>query len=124
MTTIYHGPVINPISLTAYTALPRCLIAVAHDGNILWIDDDVDPANLTDTIAHRGLQTYTLVHLKQGEFIMPGFIDTHIVRSFLPSLTPTHPFCQHACQFPNLGVCASPALLSVSRQLTFACQWW
>ena len=85
-TIIFHGPVINPLSLTAYNALPRCLIAVAHDGNILWIVDDVDPATLRDTIAHRGLQSYTLVDLKPGEFIMPGLVDTHTVRSPLPPL--------------------------------------
>ena len=106
MTTIYSGPVINPQSLSSYLALPRCLIAVAADGDILWIDHDIDPANLRDTITHHGVQTYTLVHLKPGEFIMPGLVDTHIVRSPLPS-PPLLISSQHACQFPNLGVCAS-----------------
>jgi len=108
MTTIYSGPVINPQSLSAYLALTRCLIAVGSDGNILWIDTDVDPASLRDTVAHHGVHNYTLVDLKPGEFIMPGLIDTHIVRTrFLRR--PHSSRLQHACQFPNLGVCASPS---------------
>ncbi|KAG8217571.1 hypothetical protein J3R82DRAFT_5722 [Butyriboletus roseoflavus] len=106
-TIIFHGPVVNPLSLTVYNALPRCLIAVANDGNILWIDDDVDPANLRDTIAHHGLQSYTLIDLKPGEFIMPGLVDTHIVRSPPPSLPPTHPSASMPASFQTLA-CAHP----------------
>ena len=88
MTTIYFGPVINPRSLTSFLALPRCLIAVGQDGNILWIDNEVDPVGLRDTITRHGLRSYTLVDLKPGEFIMPGLIDTHIVCNPPSSLFP------------------------------------
>jgi guanine deaminase len=86
MTTIYYGPVINPQTLTTYLALPRCLIAVGPDGNISWIEDDIIGSKLQETISQHGFSDgkYTLVHLNHGEFILPGFIDTHIVRSFPP----------------------------------------
>ncbi|KAH0830626.1 hypothetical protein J3R83DRAFT_2081 [Lanmaoa asiatica] len=113
-TIIYYGPVINPHSLTSYLALPRCLIAVGHDGNILWIDSDVDPPSLRDTIAHRGIQSYTLVDLKPGEFIMPGLIDTHIVRSPLASLAPAHPSPSMPASFQTLA-CAHPPVSPSSR---------
>ncbi|KAF8136419.1 hypothetical protein EV363DRAFT_1446834 [Boletus edulis] len=103
MTTIYAGPVINPQSLTSYLALPRCLIAVDSNGNILWIDPDVDNTDLPLAIAHHGVQAYTLVQLKPGEFIMPGLVDTHI----------------HACQFPNLGVGGDLQLLDWLTTYTF-----
>ena len=103
MTTIYLGPVINPVSLTSFLALPVALIAVGHDGNILWIDTDSD---LNDAIARHGVQTYSLVRLKPGEFIMPGLIDTHIVRTGPFCFPPLLTSAQHACQFPNLGVYA------------------
>lgn len=106
MTTIYAGPVINPQSLSAFLALPRCLIAVDASGNILWIDNDV--LDIHAAIAHHAVDNYTLVQLNPGEFIIPGFIDTHTVRrSPLLSWPPAHPH-QHACQFPNLGVYAVP----------------
>ncbi|KAF8559639.1 guanine deaminase [Imleria badia] len=98
MTTIYSGPIINPQSLTSYRAHPACLIAVGQDGNILWIDTDVDTA-----IARHGVQSHTLVKLNPGEFIMPGLIDTHI----------------HACQFQNLGVGGDLQLLDWLTTYTF-----
>ncbi|KAG9313708.1 hypothetical protein JVU11DRAFT_6058 [Chiua virens] len=92
MINIYSGPVVNPQTLTHYLALPRCLIAVGSDGNIIWIEDEVDDTALQTMVANHGLKDgdYTLVRLNtnSGEFLMPGLIDTHI----------------HASQFPNLGV--------------------
>jgi len=86
MTTVYYGPVINPESLTAFQALPRCLIAVGPDGNIIWIEEDVISSELDAALELHGLfqGDYVLVELKSGEFIMPGFIDTHIVRIPFP----------------------------------------
>ena len=83
MINLYFGPVINPQTLTHYLALPRCLIAVGSDGNIIWIEEDIDPSVVHDTITVRGLKhgEYTLVDFctNPGEFIMPGLIDTHVV---------------------------------------------
>ncbi|KIJ69327.1 hypothetical protein HYDPIDRAFT_24172 [Hydnomerulius pinastri MD-312] len=105
MTTVYYGPVINPQTLTSYLALPRCLIAVGPDGNISWIEDDVIGSKLQETMIQHGFSDgdYTLVDLKPGEFIMPGFIDTHI----------------HACQVPNLGVGGEYELLDWLNNYTF-----
>ncbi|KAF8844894.1 guanine deaminase [Paxillus ammoniavirescens] len=105
MTTIYYGPVINPQTLTTYLALPRCLIAVGPDGNISWTEDDIIGSKLQETITQHGFcdGEYTLVHLQPGEFILPGFIDTHI----------------HACQVPNLGVGGEDELLDWLESYTF-----
>ncbi|KAF8553474.1 Metallo-dependent hydrolase [Imleria badia] len=92
MINLYYGPVINPKTLLNYLALPRCLIAVGSDGNIIWIEDDIEASAIHSAIALRGLEEdeYKLVDFsaKPGEFIIPGLIDTHV----------------HACQFPNLGI--------------------
>lgn len=122
MTTIYFGPVINPQSLTSFLALPRCLIAVGHDGNILWIDNDVDPADLSDTLVHHALQNYTLVELKPGEFIMPGLVDTHIVRKSPSSAV----HCSHLCSMPvsfQTLECAHSLSLTWNVPVTLPCQW-
>lgn len=79
--TVFYGPVINPISLTTYSAYPRCLLAVNKSGNIDWVVDDVEPSVLQEVLASKGYidAAQVLVELKEGEFLMPGFIDTHTV---------------------------------------------
>ncbi|KAH7889632.1 hypothetical protein F5I97DRAFT_1934499 [Phlebopus sp. FC_14] len=105
MTTVYYGPVINPQTLTSYLALQRCLIVVGPDGNIAWIDEGVDRAALPETMSKHGFASsdYALVDLQPGEFILPGFIDTHI----------------HACQVPNLGLGGEYELLDWLKNCTF-----
>ncbi|KAH7926630.1 Metallo-dependent hydrolase [Leucogyrophana mollusca] len=104
MATIYYGSVINPKTLTDYDALPRCLIAVTATGNIDWIVEDVVDSMVQETIAQHGLTDDTcVVTLKPGEFIMPGFIDTHT----------------HAVQVPNLGIGGEFELLDWLNNYTF-----
>jgi guanine deaminase len=81
--TVYHGAVINPKTLTSLQASPNCLLAVSSEGDIAWIVDNVPPAMVQETLLQHGCQDADVVALKRGEFIMPGFIDTHTVR--LPS---------------------------------------
>lgn len=82
MATIYYGPVINPRSLKDYLALPKCLILVSADGDIDHVYDDVQSSQLQDIIAQHGytLPGASFIELKEGEFLMPGFVDTHTVR--------------------------------------------
>lgn len=93
---ILYGPVINPVGLTSYDAFPRCLIVVGNNGTIDWMVEDVAESMIQEELAQKGLIDVDDVHvLHHGEFLIPGFIDTHI----------------HAPQVPNIGrsVCnASP----------------
>ncbi|KAJ3511884.1 hypothetical protein NLJ89_g3848 [Agrocybe chaxingu] len=103
VTTIFYGPIINPISLTSYSALPRCLLAVDALGNVDWIVEDVAPYELQSTLAAKGKPDANVVDLKDGEFIIPGFIDTHT----------------HAPQVPNMGTGGQYQLLDWLQTLTF-----
>ena len=76
---IFYGPVINPISLTRFNTLPHCLLSIDSSGKIEWMIDNVDKHQLQETLASKGLGGVHIVHLKDGEFLMPGFIDTHTV---------------------------------------------
>ena len=83
--TIYYGPVITPESLTQYKALPKCLLSVGPSGNIDWIVEHVPEHLLQDTLALKGCIDIDVTTLKTGEFIIPGFIDTHTAcHPFLP----------------------------------------
>lgn len=84
--TIFYGAVINPTSLTAYSAFPRSLIAVGPTGNIEWITEEVLPHQLQDELAQRGCLSEDLVELKDGEFLIPGFVDTHTVLPHIQAL--------------------------------------
>lgn len=79
-TIIFYGAVVNPKSLIAYQALPRCLLAVGSSGTIDWLIGDVPENRLHETLSKKGCTDERLITLHPGEFIMPGFIDTHTVR--------------------------------------------
>lgn len=106
--TVYYGPVINPYSLTYFDALPNCVVVVDGKGNIAHLIEKLDVTSLElqkVLLTQIGLLdgTFTLVILEPGEFIMPGFVDTHI----------------HACQFPNLGLGSECELLDWLKYYTF-----
>lgn len=79
--TIYYGAVVNPQSLTSYQALPRCLLAVSSEGTIDWIVDDVEDSMVQEVMSQKGCVDAEVVPLREGEFLMPGFVDTHTVCS-------------------------------------------
>ncbi|KAJ4488096.1 Metallo-dependent hydrolase [Lentinula aciculospora] len=100
---VYHGSLINPTTLTSYEAIPNCLIAVNAHGNIDWIVHDVKDSSIQETLLQKGLLDVNIVALQEGQFIMPGFIDTHT----------------HAPQVPNLGTGYQYELLEWLEKFTF-----
>ncbi|PPQ63252.1 hypothetical protein CVT24_006777 [Panaeolus cyanescens] len=103
-TTIYYGAVVNPRSLQAYDLWPRCLLAVNAKGVIDWVVEDVQPHELQDALASKGHSLETdFVALKDGEFLIPGFVDTHT----------------HAPQVPNMGTGGQYQLLDWLQNVTF-----
>ena len=83
MTTLFYGGLITPETLTSYRALPHALLSIQQStGVILWIEDDVQSHTLQDTLSKHGVDLSSnvdLIELKDGEFLLPGFIDTHTV---------------------------------------------
>lgn len=78
---IFYGPVINPISLTCFNTLPHCLLSIDPSGKIEWMIDNVDKHQIQETLASKALNAdVSITYLKNGEFLMPGFIDTHTVK--------------------------------------------
>ncbi len=77
---VFYGTLVNPKSTSSFLLLPNSLLAVAASGEIDWIEENVHPSSVQDVLARHGLLDVSLVTLKHGEFILPGFIDTHTVR--------------------------------------------
>ncbi|KAF8077648.1 hypothetical protein FPV67DRAFT_1614641 [Lyophyllum atratum] len=100
---IFYGAVISPESLTSYKALPNCLLSVSASGTIDWIVEDVAEHALQETLAQKGCIDVDVIALHAGEFLLPGFIDTHT----------------HAPQLPNLGSGQQYELLDWLSQITF-----
>ncbi|TFK30228.1 guanine deaminase [Coprinopsis marcescibilis] len=102
-TTLFYGSVVNPLTLTSYASLPRCLLCVGPTGNIEWVVDDVEPHDLQNVLAQKGQIDAELFELKHGEFLMPGFVDTHT----------------HAPQVANIGTGQQYELLDWLANVTF-----
>lgn len=106
MFTIFYGPVINPVSPDTTHYLPHALLAVNGDsGKIIWREDSVQPHEIQSRLALHAASIHDVefIELKKGEFIMPGFVDTHI----------------HAPQVPNLGLGGQDQLLDWLQNTTF-----
>jgi guanine deaminase len=76
---LFYGPVINPHSLDHFHAFSECLISVDPLGNIEWMIEHVPKTHLEDILSEKGFGGHDVIALQDGEFLMPGFIDTHIV---------------------------------------------
>jgi len=108
-TTVYYGSVISSETISSYTASPRALLAVNPKGFIDWIEHDVDNAQVQRVLKHKfkdrgmNLVQVEFVELDDGEFLMPGLVDTHT----------------HAPQFPNIGTGQQYELLDWLENVTF-----
>ncbi|KAK0463928.1 uncharacterized protein EV420DRAFT_1618767 [Desarmillaria tabescens] len=91
------------VDLTLFQALPRCLLAVGVTGCVEWLVEDVEDSLVQETLRQKGCRGNAVIPLKETEFIMPGFIDTHT----------------HAPQFPNIGSGQQYELLDWLSNVTF-----
>ncbi|KAI5899576.1 guanine deaminase [Schizophyllum commune H4-8] len=99
----YYGAVVNPQTLTESQLLPRCLLAVGDVGTIEWIVEDVEGSLVQETLAQKCCVDAEVTELRHGEFLMPGFVDTHT----------------HAPQKPNIGSGQQYELLDWLKHVTF-----
>ena len=76
---VFYGAIVNPKSTASFLLLPNSLLAVAASGEVDWIEDNVHPSLVQDVLARHGSLDTPFIALKNGEFILPGFVDTHTV---------------------------------------------
>ena len=83
MALLISGALISPVDQRSYTAFTNALLYVGKDGVIKAIKQ-VEPAGAGDVdgfleeVGHSG--ELERLDLARGEFLIPGFIDTHTVR--------------------------------------------
>lgn len=77
---IFYGAVVTPVDASTWKALPRCLFCVGSTGNIDWMLEYIQENKLHEALSQKGYSLDDVVILQDGEFVIPGFIDTHTVR--------------------------------------------
>lgn len=80
---LFIGSYAHSISLTELDCVERAFIFVSAEGRIEWIEKDAAPERLQELATSRGLDlddsALEVIELEDGEFMCPGFIDTHTV---------------------------------------------
>ncbi|KAI0797642.1 guanine deaminase [Abortiporus biennis] len=108
--TVFFGSIITPTSLDSYDALPHALLAIEKaTGIIKFVEKDVNVYKVEEilqVIENRyGIKKddVDVCVLNDGEFLIPGFVDTHT----------------HAPQVPNIGSGQQHELLDWLSEVTF-----
>lgn len=90
MALLVSGSVISPIDKRSYLSIPNALTYVTQDGVIRAIHDikphgadvkseESEVEAFLKSVNHHG--KLERLHLGKGEFLIPGFVDTHTVRA-------------------------------------------
>ena|ERR1700733_4605679 len=81
---VFYGAVVNASCINQLDLWPRALLAVSTYGTIAWLETDVERHHISRKLEERGhhWKNAQWIELKDGEWLMPGFIDTHIVSGF------------------------------------------
>lgn len=75
----FHGTVIHSRSLTELEVLENCFVLVDKAGKIQTLQADVHPQQINAIVSDHGYapDVFPVKYLRRGEFLCPGFIDTH-----------------------------------------------
>jgi hypothetical protein len=116
---VYLGAVVSPVSLLELRFVTRAALGVGSSGVIRFVQDleqwagaarlkaeaEREETALLEVLAQHGWDAASvdIVRLERGDFLCPGFVDTHV----------------HACQVPNIGLGQSYELLAWLEKITF-----
>lgn len=73
----FYGTVIHSASLSEIAILENALLVVDDFGNITAVEANVDKGKVSERLQALGAAECQLTELGKGQFIMPGFVDTH-----------------------------------------------
>lgn len=102
----FHGTVIHSRSLDELEILENCIMIVGTDGKIQALQANVELDQINSIVSENGHvpDVFPVKYLKRGEFLCPGFVDTH----------------NHAPQWAQRGVGRGISLLDWLNKVTFA----
>lgn len=73
----FYGTVIHSASLNELAILENALLVVDDAGSIASLEASIPKDEVAEKLQALGASEYRLTELKRGQFIMPGFVDTH-----------------------------------------------
>lgn len=80
---IFHGTLIHSISSQETDIIHNGLLVVSDEGKIVFLQRDVPAAGVRDVLSDApglnvpNLSSLPIRFLQRGEFLIPGFVDTH-----------------------------------------------
>ncbi|OKL60978.1 hypothetical protein UA08_03294 [Talaromyces atroroseus] len=101
-----HGTIIHTLDASTLEILQDCLLIIDSDGKIekIFKDTPADKVNACISQAGHSPDVFPVKYLRRGEFLIPGFIDTHY----------------HAPQYAQRGLGRDQTLLEWLENVTFA----
>ncbi|GAA5855409.1 hypothetical protein JCM8547_007815 [Rhodosporidiobolus lusitaniae] len=99
----FYGTAVHSRSLTDIEYLQDALLGVDESGVIAFVEKEVPAEEVDGQLQQRGWEGVEVVRLRKGEFLIPGFIDTHT----------------HAPQYLNLAYGQQYELLDWLSNVTF-----
>lgn len=102
----FHGTIIHSKALDDLEIVENCFLLVGKDGKIQALVADVQPDQINTLLSENGYapDVFPVKHLKRGEFLCPGFVDTH----------------NHAPQYAQRGMGRGIDLMEWLNEVTFA----
>lgn len=76
---VFYGSMIHSVSVTEVEIIEKGLLVVGPDGKIVLLQRGISQDEVPNVLAQHNITRPSLPirHLKRGEFICPGFFDTH-----------------------------------------------
>lgn len=74
----FHGTIIHSKSISQVEILEDALIVVEKAGRIIHLETQIQASELSTKLKSLNLSSPPTIHrLRQSEFLIPGFVDTH-----------------------------------------------
>lgn len=74
---VFHGTLIHSVTPQEVEIISNGLIVVSEGGKIAALERDVAAADVKGKLSELGFGSAAVNGLRKGEFLVPGFIDTH-----------------------------------------------
>ena len=73
----FYGVVVHSASLTDLEILPEALLVIDASGRITSLEANVPKSHIPQRLSSLTGSSCSVTELSRGQFIMPGFVDTH-----------------------------------------------
>ena len=73
----FYGTLIHAISVQDVEVIAKGLLVVGKEGKVALLEKDVEEDRIDSILAKHKFSAVSVKKFKKGEFLIPGFIDTH-----------------------------------------------